>query len=195
MTIQLLRDHRSGQTALTTPSCLSHRLWKERRHCSPPPPARRLPRPWACSGHGRADTQPTMETHPRAREGWTSLEAQNLGRSWCGELSIEHKERKRSALPLSPGPLCPPLLGLGPRLVPFPGPPWPPVITGDGCLHAARSRASGPVLGEPCPARPARGPPGPVCPGLSWRPVSAPAQPLLTAPAPGRGGTVPAGCR
>lgn len=30
--------------------------------------------------------------------------------------------------------------------------PWPPVITGDGCLHAACSRTLSPLCREPCPA-------------------------------------------
>lgn len=195
VTIQLLRDHRSWTNSLDHTQLFFAQA-VERKAPLLPTSTRRLPRQWACSGHRRADTQPTMETHPR---GQRRLDNRAMKRRiWEDpgvESSLLNTERKRSALPLTPGPLCPPLLGLGPRLVPFPGPPWPPVITGDGCLHAARSRASGPVLGEPCPARPARGPPGPARPGLSWRPVPAPAQPLLTAPAPGRGGTVPAGCR
>lgn len=174
----------------------------ERKAERPPPlPCPHHNRPCPCHTHAthmQTLSQAIRKTNHRGQEmdGQQSHKAQNLEKTWCGELSIEQSPSACSTLPPTPGPLCPPFLGLGPRIIPLRGPPWWPIITRDGCLRAAQSRASGPLRGEPCPAvaslrapwpgRATTLPTGSACSSLS---------PLLTAPAPGRGGTVPAGCR
>lgn len=70
-------------------------------------------------------SQSTVKTNHRGQEmaGQQSHKTQNLEKAWYGELSIEQSPSASSALPPIPGPLCPPFLGLGPRLIPLQGPP------------------------------------------------------------------------
>lgn len=179
--MRLLRDHRSAQSALTTPTVYLLCSGKKSRAAPPlppaPPPA--LPPPHTC--HTNADTQSTVQTHHRGREmaGQQSHEAQSLEKTWCGELSIERRVPAPALLSHPLWPLCPPFLGVGLRsfhsevllgrqssqgtdasTLPDPGPH----------VHSSES---------PAQPRPACGPLGPGVPWLSRREV-----PAAPAPAP-----------
>lgn len=178
-------------------------LWKEKQDCHHPshpyPPQATSPTPATHMPHTCRRSWSTLKTNHRGLEmaRQQSHKAQGLEETWCGELSIEHRV---PALALLSHPLqglsVPHSLALGP------GSFHPEVLL--GCQSSQGTAAStlpapGPrVHSTESPAQlwPARGPLGPgralafptgsACSSLSS---------LLTAPAPGRGERVPAGCR
>lgn len=171
-------------------------LWKE-KHDSPPPCSRgKAP---ACHAHAThmQSLSLTVKTNARA---WRWLDNRatrtEAGKAWCGELSIEHR-----VLPL---PAPPPT----PRASLSPAPqPWAPAQIHSEVLlsHQSSQGTAASMLPTPGPrvtprrALPSCGRPAGLlaqaCSGFLRGKCLLQPQPLLMAPAPGRGGRVHAGCQ
>lgn len=184
------------QTAPTTPNCLSHRPWKEKQARPFPSHSRR--RCHTHAAHMRTPSRSTVKTKCRGQD---TAGRQSHGHGIWTKPGVE-SSLLNTSVPV-PAPLSHPLQRLSvPHSLAFRPAHSTSKSSSVASHHRGRLPSRCPLQGLGSTLRRALpscgqpvGPLAPASPAVLGGSASSSLSPLFTAPAPGRGGTVPAGCQ